>query len=296
MKATPIAAGLAALLISAPAFAGLPAAQKCQAGKNQAAGKLAYCLAKVEAKLVKTAGSCSVTTTQVCYHDSACPPVETCVKDTTDYVEAVGKCTLSFQQSWSALEMKASDAGDPCPTAGEVADIQDDTADYVAGVENDTDGINETKRVFVTSLATNASFGGLVGADAICQSQANGAALGGTWRAWISTSTVDAKDRIVDGEYQLLNGQIVANNKADLIDGSIDNAIDIDQNSTPVVGTQVWTGTNFGGTFSASSCTDWTDYVGGPGTIGATMNTDASWTAIGGAGCSSSFRLYCFEQ
>jgi hypothetical protein len=297
MKATPLAAGLVAILISAPAFAGLPGAQKCQAGKNQVAGKLAYCLAKAEAKLIRTAGSCSVTTTEVCYHDTGCPGVETCVKETAGYIEAVGKCTTSYQESWSKLETKAADSGDPCPTNGDVADIQDNTSDYVAGVENDTDGINETKRVFVTSGATTAAFGGLAAADTFCQNAADAVPLGGTWKAWLSTSTVNAKDRIVDGEYQLLNGQVVANDKADLIDGSLDLPINLDENSVNVGFMQVWTGSNAGGTVTAgSTCVDWTTAVSGPGTMGSSGAINDDWTDFGGAGCSSPFRMYCFEQ
>jgi hypothetical protein len=52
------------------------------------------------------------------------------------------------------------------------------------------DGIGSgIKRVFVTSTDPNgASFGGVTGADAQCQSRASAAALGGTWKAIVSST------------------------------------------------------------------------------------------------------------
>jgi len=53
-------------------------------------------------------------------------------------------------------------------------------------------------RVFVTSSSWNGNLGGLSGAGAKCQQAADAAGLGGTWVAWLSDSTYDAKDRIPD--------------------------------------------------------------------------------------------------
>jgi hypothetical protein len=50
--------------------------------------------------------------------------------------------------------------------------------------------------VFVTRSEYDANMGGLAGADQRCQSSATAARLPGAYRAWLSDSTTDAKDRI----------------------------------------------------------------------------------------------------
>lgn len=81
------------------------------------------------------------------------------------------------------------------------------------------------RRVYISLTATNGNMGGLTGADAICQADAATAGKGGTWVAWLSTSTVNAKDRLVDLGPWTYGATIIANNKADLIDGTLTNSI-----------------------------------------------------------------------
>ena len=53
---------------------------------------------------------------------------------------------------------------------------------------------------FVTSAnPKGGNLGGLAGADAACQALARAAGSTKTWRAYLSTSTVDAKSRIGNG-------------------------------------------------------------------------------------------------
>src|SRR5690606_1273312 len=77
--------------------------------------------------------------------------------------------------------------------------------------------------VFVTSSQYKGNLGGVDGADAICTSVANGAGLTGTYKAILSTMTVDARDRIAVGAtvYNTLN-QIVADDGADFWDTTLD--------------------------------------------------------------------------
>ncbi len=77
----------------------------------------------------------------------------------------------------------------------------------------------QTKRVFVTSTKHDGNMGGIAGADAICQSTADGESLGGTWKAWLATDNTDEPvDRFVQnpGPYVMLDGTIIANDFADL--------------------------------------------------------------------------------
>ena len=72
---------------------------------------------------------------------------------------------------------------------------------------------------FVTSAnpGKGGNLGGLAGADAHCQSLAAAVGAGGkTWRAYLSTSTVDAKSRIGNGPWYNVKGELIAQNVADL--------------------------------------------------------------------------------
>jgi hypothetical protein len=108
--------------------------QKCQSSKNQEAGKYASCLSKAEAKLLKTEGSCSVTTATDCYDDGDCPMGESCTKDLTKYAAAVTKCEDKFEGKWATLTTKAADALDPCPDGLLAEEIKEVVDEHVANV------------------------------------------------------------------------------------------------------------------------------------------------------------------
>ena len=59
--------------------------------------------------------------------------------------------------------------------------------------------ISTYRKVFVTSIGYDGNLGGLAGADAKCMTRAAAGNLSGTYKAWLSSSTVNAKDRITDG-------------------------------------------------------------------------------------------------
>jgi hypothetical protein len=72
---------------------------------------------------------------------------------------------------------------------------------------------------FITSqgLGKGADLGGLAGADAHCQSLAEAAGSSGkTWRAYLSTSTENAKDRIGSGPWLNQKGEKIADDVASL--------------------------------------------------------------------------------
>jgi hypothetical protein len=75
---------------------------------------------------------------------------------------------------------------------------------------------------FITSAGSGkgADFGGLAGADKLCQSLAATAGAGGReWRAYLSTQgagAVNARDRIGPGPWQNVKGVVVAKNVAEL--------------------------------------------------------------------------------
>ncbi len=108
--------------------------QKCQSGKNQEAGKYAACLAKAEATLLKTEGTCSLTTANGCHDDGDCPTGENCTKDLAKYTAAVTKCGDKFEAKWNTLTQKAADALDPCPDGLLAEEIKEAVDESVANV------------------------------------------------------------------------------------------------------------------------------------------------------------------
>lgn len=169
--------------------------------------------------------------------------------------------------------------------------------------------IDNFYRVFVTSTSYNGNLGGFAGADAKCNAAAADANLGGTWRAWLSdNSTTQAKDRIstYPGYNQLLsikklNNVAIANNFADLIDGTIASAINrYEYNFQTIKNYNVWTKTTQYGTIHTENsydCNVWTNptSTGGNPRRGSTDSITDNWTTSGHTGCNNALKLYCFE-
>lgn len=109
-------------------------AQKCETAKNLQAGKLAACLQKAEARLLKTRGGCSVFNESICYDDEDCPVPQTCEKDPTRYNDAVDRCNAKFTASWQKLEQTASGKGAICPDGLQDGEVITAVADCVANV------------------------------------------------------------------------------------------------------------------------------------------------------------------
>jgi hypothetical protein len=165
---------------------------------------------------------------------------------------------------------------------------------------------------FVTSRGSGngGNFGGITGADALCKTLATAAnpALGNkTWRAYLSTSTENARDRIGAGPWRNFAGKIIANNVADLHDqaaggasesgyplGDINTALD-ETGATvpaaqPAVLHDIITGSNLDGTLSASgTCSDWTSTTGttrnGHSNRGGGGMNPSSWNSAHDTGC-----------
>jgi hypothetical protein len=132
---------------------------------------------------------------------------------------------------------------------------------------------------FVTSSnPKGGNLGGLAGADQVCQSLAKAAGAGQkTWRAYLSTSTVDAKSRIGNGPWYNFKGELIAQNVADLHTadknkisgttaltekGTLPNYLKmVDGKPAPAAQPlehDILTGTNEDGTKNADTCNNWT--------------------------------------
>jgi len=173
-----------------------------------------------------------------------------------------------------------------------------------------TSPCNSGKRVFITSQTYTANLGGTAGADNNCQTRANAAGLGGSWKAWISdpSSSPAARFTQMSSAYTLINGTLIANGWSDLTDGSIANPINRDEFDNPVASGAAWSNTNINGTFNTSSyagcggsvCNGWTldnsCYNPNCGQLGDGSSTGSYWTIGGASCCNQYFRLFCFEQ
>ena len=163
----------------------------------------------------------------------------------------------------------------------------------------------QTRSVFVTSTIHPGNFstfdpGGLAVADAECNALATGAGLLGTYRAWLSDSTVHAKDRLAPGSGPFINrgGMRVADDIADLTDGSLDRAIGFDENGEAVVGGTAWTGTEATGMRRDGwTCDNWSDVDAQGGLTGDPQAVSSVWTGVvfSASSCKEHRRFYCFE-
>jgi hypothetical protein len=160
------------------------------------------------------------------------------------------------------------------------------------------------RRVFLTSQLFSASLGGTPGADAKCQSTADGVSLGGKWKAWLSDSFASPDTRFThDGLFALVPGNPVADSWEQLTSGGLRHAIDLTETGAPNldggVEVPVWTDTSASGTLYdiRDDCGDWSDVFASQVTVGLSTSQGASWTAWTATNpCSISAALYCFEQ
>ena len=180
---------------------------------------------------------------------------------------------------------------------------------------------------FVSSTGSGrgADFGGLAGADQHCQSLAQAAGAGQRrWHAYLSTSAVgntpavNARERIGNGPWRNLKGELIANNVAELHGtnnlnkltaltekGEVTNGRGDTPNQHDIL-----TGSTPEGMATEATCNNWTSGTNGSAIVGhhdrtgpLPENWAKSWNfSHQSAGCSQealvrtggSGRLYCF--
>lgn len=134
---------------------------------------------------------------------------------------------------------------------------------------------------FVTNAGSGdgANLGGLEGADALCQRLAEAAGVGTkTWRVYLSTATVNAKDRIGSGPWHNAKSELIAASVAELHSDAnkISKATALNEKGEAVNGRgdtpnqhDILTGSNPDGTLSAgNTCNDWTSNADGVAMLG----------------------------
>lgn len=172
-------------------------------------------------------------------------------------------------------------------------------------LDEDTDGDGlldgeETNAVWawVTDSAYTGDLGGLSGADAACADDGvpKGIPHAVVARAWLSTSEIDARDRIADSApYERWpDRSLVAADLSDLTDGFLSTGISA---TSPRI---VWTGTFPNGTLILPNCDDWSSELGSGGTGNAGAGGDPAWTdnlpPDSEPDCSGLHALICFAR
>jgi hypothetical protein len=180
---------------------------------------------------------------------------------------------------------------------------------------------------FVSSTGSGrgGDFGGLAGADQLCQSLASAAGAGGrTWRAYLSASAtgstpaVNARDRIGKGPWRNSKGEVIANSVDDLHGtNNLTKQTALTEKGEVVNGRgdtpnqhDVLTGSTPDGMATEATCDNWTSSTNGSAMVGhhdrtgldnsppaiswnsshpSRACTDEAFASTGGAG-----RLYCF--
>lgn len=183
------------------------------------------------------------------------------------------------------------------------------------GPENgntELDGVLSSEhRVFVSSasydgkfLANSGALTGLDAADRLCLDLAKAAGLVRNYKAILSSSTKNAKDRLsFTGAVYIVKGT----QKVKIVEAGNDLwgtdskdllfSINIDESGTTVAtGTKIWTGTDSSGTVDTDHCTNWTVNSGATGSYGETDYTDQKWLFTSSSNCSTQNRLYCISQ
>lgn len=167
-------------------------------------------------------------------------------------------------------------------------------SDAVIGV----DAAEPNNIVFVTStLISPGSLGGLQGADTVCAQRAIAGGLAGHYVAWLSTTTVNAKDRLAGARgWVRRDGRPFVDTVDDLINGRILYPVRFDESGQDAVQSadaSAATGTDSLGNATAFTCVDWT--ATGPSVSGGRSDaTYVSWTSNTSASCAQPLRLYCF--
>lgn len=165
-------------------------------------------------------------------------------------------------------------------------------------------GVFGTYKVFATDARfKGGDFGGVAGADQICQQEAQDAGLPGTFIAFLSTSLEDAKDRLltptsIELPYTLTDDEQtpVASNVADLLDGAVDNVINKNARGQQHPKGAAWTGSFLDGTERPGrTCLNWEDSSNGVRGAAGSLQDVQFWASRSVGKCGEARRLYCFE-
>jgi hypothetical protein len=233
-------------------------------------------------------------TSATCLHVSSCSDDTTITSADASPGDAPGGDTADTRPTDDGA------AGDASADAVDASDAADACARCASG---SCDQAGCDPAVFVTSKVYTGMIGdgGTAAADHECAALAAAAGLPGTFRAWLSAGGASAPaSRFARSsrKYRLLDGRPVAGNFA-LLAMNLESTISFTETRVEVPFSYVWTATNGDGTRppDGGDCAGWTSSdAGDVGGAGESDDTVSEWTSFGDVPCSTTARLYCFEQ
>ena len=139
--------------------------------------------------------------------------------------------------------------------------------------------------------------GGVVGADAQCQAEANAANLNGTFKALIATDAASAISRfnLQGTAWMRTDGVPLVERSGDLATGKLVTALSVDATGTFYRHHWVWTGSVAADESSTETCADWTS-TSAQGRFGVSHETSARWFSEALIPCSLDLAVYCLEE
>jgi cysteine-rich repeat protein len=222
----------------------------------------------------------------------------TSTTDATDTTDATGTTQSSTGEPVATCGNGALEAFGPVPEECDDGNLDPD------------DGCSDTcaldRRVFVTSVTYKAGeLQSLYLADALCANRADDQGWPDVikYRAWLSDSTTDARDRFKQGRGRLVlvNGLVLAASWSALLAGELEHPFEVTEKSETYHG-PVWTGTRPDGTAvpGAEHCGDWsTNSFLKTGHYGYSDRTTPEWTLSkdddNPIGCPADLALYCLQ-
>ena len=181
--------------------------------------------------------------------------------------------------------------------AGDAADAADAAPIGCRGA------VDCTRVVFVSSQDYTGALGGIVGADAKCQTLAdlstNPRIKGHTFQAWVSTLADSVATRFVHGSqpYVLGNATVIASDWTDLTKGTLSAGIDLDELSQTRNNVEAWTATDSSGAgYAGLGCESWVNGNAGGGVYGNVGGSGNGWSSSSADSCTKPNALYCFEK
>jgi len=235
------------------------------------------------------------------------------VGTTAEDPKTTGTSTESTTDATSTTDSTESSTGEPMATCGNgmLEAFGPEPEECDDGNLDPDDGCSDTcaldRRVFVTSTTYKAGeLESLYIANALCANRADDQGWPDPlkYRAWLSDSTTDARDRFKRGRGRLVlaNGLVLATSWSALLAGQLENAFEVTEKSETYHG-GVWTGTRPDGTAvpGAQHCDDWsTNSFLKKGHYGYSDRTTPEWTLSAlddnPSSCGAPYALYCLQS
>jgi hypothetical protein len=161
-------------------------------------------------------------------------------------------------------------------------------------------GSDHPNYAFVTSMKFSPKLQSLGAADDDCGFLAAHQGLPGVFRAWLSASWIDARDRMGAARGWIRpDGLPVADTIDDLAQGHFWYPLALDESGTKILLTDenadpVITGSTDFGLLAPDNCQDWTGSSGPFAGAGNVNATGRDWEASGDADCTVPSRFFCF--